>query len=378
MDRHPLLVEEARTTEAFQALRRDWEALVDRCPQATLYQTFDWNESWWSAFRLRKRLRIVVVRRSGQLIGIAPLYVSSHLGTPLRRLAFLGTGCSDYMDLICEKKDASEVWNSVTRHLTHRPGYDMADLQHLASWSVLRNLVEPRIQWGHDRVAHLRSQEPCPYLPLPATWDELAKSMGKKMRSNIGYYDRLLVRDHPTAETKVAGEAEMYQAMTDLFELHQKRWNARLLPGVLGGARTQSFHCEVAKRFLRNGALRMHVTQVEGKTVAALYCYRFRDRYYYYLGGFLPEMAKYSLGTVLTAHAIKQAISEGCIEFDFLRGAEPYKYRWTDQERMNHRLLLPRPRSLRSGALLRLNRLEEYVEHRAKAFAEKRGRKSTV
>jgi CelD/BcsL family acetyltransferase involved in cellulose biosynthesis len=374
MERHPLYVEEARTADAFHALRQEWDALVARCPQATLYQTFDWNEAWWNAFRVRKRLRIIVVRRGPEVLGVLPLYVSPHLGTPLRRLAFLGTGSSDYMDLIVEPSQAMEVWGAIGRHLAHRPGYDLADLQHLSPNSVLRNLLEPRLDAGHDRLAQLRPQEPCPYLALSPTWDEMGQRLGKKMRSNIGYYDRLLSRTFSDAETRLTEPEELDEAMTELFDLHQKRWNARLLPGVLGGARIQSFHREVARRFQEKGALRMHVTRVGGRTVAALYCYRFRDRYYYYLGGFQPDLAKYSLGTVLTAHAIKQAISEGCTEFDFLRGDEDYKYRWTETVRLNYRLLLPRPRSIRSGAMLRLNHLEQYVEHRAKAFAAKRAR----
>jgi CelD/BcsL family acetyltransferase involved in cellulose biosynthesis len=198
--------------------------------------------------------------------------------------------------------------------------------------------------------------------------------LGKKMRSNLSYYDRLLPRTFEKVETRLASPDELPAAMTALFDLHQKRWNVRLLPGVLGGRRTQAFHRLVAERSQARGWLRLHLIRIDGRIVSALYCFRFRERYYYYLGGFDPALGRYSPGTVLTAHAIRQAIAEGCEEFDFLRGAEPYKYRWTPEERVNQRLLMTRPRSLRSRALLQLNRLEHYVEHRAKEFAEQWGR----
>ena len=38
---------------------------------------------------------------------------------------------------------------------------------------------------------------------------------------------------------------------------------------------------------------------------------------------------------ILTAHAIEQAIAEGCREIDFLRGQEPYKYGWGAVDRWN-------------------------------------------
>ena len=78
---------------------------------------------------------------------------------------------------------------------------------------------------------------------------------------------------------------------------------------------------------------------------------------------------------MLTAHAIKQAISEGCTEFDFLRGDEPYKRRWLPESRTNARLLLSHRRSVRSHTMLRLNRLENFVEHKAKAFAARQQKK---
>jgi CelD/BcsL family acetyltransferase involved in cellulose biosynthesis len=226
----------------------------------------------------------------------------------------------------------------------------------------------------------LLPMEPCPYLALPAEWETLTARLGKKMRSNLGYYDRLLFRTFPDAELTLADEANLDAGMTALFALHQSRWNARWLPGVLGNKRVQSFHREVAARFLENGWLRLHLLRAEGELRAALYCFSLSDRTFYYLGGFAPEYSKYSLGTLLTAQAIRQAISENHSEFDFLRGNESYKYRWLPEERINQRILLLRPRrglgELPGRAGFALNRVERYVEHRVKAFAEQQGRKT--
>ena len=57
-----------------------------------------------------------------------------------------------------------------------------------------------------------------------------------------------------------------------------------------------------------------------------LYCFNHGGKGYYYQGGFEPQLARYSPGTVLTAHAIRDAIDRGASEFDFLRGDEPYKH----------------------------------------------------
>jgi CelD/BcsL family acetyltransferase involved in cellulose biosynthesis len=86
--------------------------------------------------------------------------------------------------------------------------------------------------------------------------------------------------------------------------------------------------------------LRLHVLELDGIARAALYCFHKGPRTCYYLGGFEPTLAKLSLGTVLTGRAIRHAIeSDGASEFDFLRGDEPYKYKWGALDRKNARLV---------------------------------------
>lgn len=372
---HPLHIMELRHAEALTGLRDEWNALLEHCERATLYQTWEWNEAWWQMFHRRKRLRLLLLRRGETLVGIVPLYVSRHLGTPLRRLAFLGTGAADYLDVLCREADAPAVYAAMRDYLEQGRGYDMADFQQMRPTALLHEAAQmPAAPETRLKTAET-VQEVCPSLTLPNTYDAFAARLSKSMRYHISRHEKSLRKDFPTISLRLADAAELPHAMTALFDLHQKRWNARLLPGVLGGDRIQAFHRLVAERFAARGWLRLYLAQTEERTLAALYCFRFRERHYYYLGGFAPELGKYSLGTLLMNHAIRAAIAEGCTEFDFLRGNEAYKYRWQPTERPNYRLLLVKPRSLRSRALLELNKLERVVERKAKAFAEQRGRK---
>ncbi|HSV72708.1 MAG TPA: GNAT family N-acetyltransferase [Chthonomonadales bacterium] len=362
-----------RDPEALLRLRDDWDDLLSRSSGSTIYQTWEWNEAWWSVHGRGKRLLLGQFRDEGCLVGLAPLFVGFHLGTPLRRAAFLGTGSSDYLDIIADDAHASAVAEGLIDYLQGARGFDLADLQQLRA-SALMNAGADRCgsNCGSGRRVSLITQEPCPQVPLPATWDDYAARLGKKMRSNVAYAQRRVERDFPSVEMAHATPRDLAEAMSSLFDLHQRRWRSRLLPGVLGGVRVRRFHRLVAERFQARGWLRLHLLRIDGVVRAALHCFRHRDRYYYYLGGFDPDLARYSIGTLLTSRAIQSAIDEGCATFDFLRGAEAYKYRWAPEERFNHRLLLAHPGSLRARAMLNLNHFERLVEARAKAFAERR------
>jgi len=367
---------EVADPNAIAAMRDEWNDLLDRSATPTIYQTWEWNDAWWRSFGSGKRLRLLQVRDNGALVGIAPFYVSRHLKLPLRRLALLGTGPSDYLDIIVQDENRHQIILTVIKYLSSFRGFDLADLQQQRPAShLLGHLDFMEDAANSPGRSVVIEQEPCPYVTLPAHWDEYADSLGKKMRSNLRYHERLLTRSFSNVEITPTNEGRLSADMDAAFTLHQQRWNARLLPGVLLTRRIRDFHMDVARKFLKRGWLRLHTVRLDGRAVASLYCFLFRRRYYYYLGGFAPNLARFSLGTILTARAIKDAIEEKCTEFDFLRGAEPYKYRWQPQEWVNSRLLLFQSNSLRSRLLVGLNRLERAVEHRAKAFAASRGRR---
>jgi CelD/BcsL family acetyltransferase involved in cellulose biosynthesis len=48
----------------------------------------------------------------------------------------------------------------------------------------------------------------------------------------------------------------------------------------------------------------------------------------FYQSGFAPAFARESVGLVMLARAIRQAIAEGAAEFDLLHGDESYKALW--------------------------------------------------
>jgi CelD/BcsL family acetyltransferase involved in cellulose biosynthesis len=104
----------------------------------------------------------------------------------------------------------------------------------------------------------------------------------------------------------------------------------------------QSFHREVARGMLAAASLRMYSMRINDRVVAIFYGFAHHDTVYYYLSGYDPSLEKFSPGTVIVAHAIEQALRDGAKSFDFLRGAEEYKYAWGATDRMNQRRRLIR------------------------------------
>lgn len=304
--------------EELEALAPTWLTLCKKT-NATPFQTPMWLLPWWRNFGSND-LSVIVSRDGDAIDAIAPLYILRGDESDESLGLFLGTGISDYLDVI---GDASLVIDEMSKL-----NCQLWDLQQLQPSSSMLNVALPD---GFSE--NVEDQEACPVLPLGTAFESLGSThFQKKLR----YYRRQLERtgevriETPTAET-------LDELLTALFDLHAARWKRRDLPGVLADDASQQFHRDAARRMLDAGLLRMYATRIDDRIAAVFYGFALNGIVYYYLSGYDPDLEKLSIGTLLVAHAVEQAVRDGATSFDFLRGAEEYKYAWGARDRMNRR-----------------------------------------
>jgi CelD/BcsL family acetyltransferase involved in cellulose biosynthesis len=222
----------------------------------------------------------------------------------------------------------------------------------LAEW-LARNGFRHRIQ--EERV--------CPYLELPATFDAYRAGVSKNTRSLLNRRGRQL-EEAGCELRKLAGRDEVGAFLPRLFELHEARWKQQ---GQTGTFIRPGFK-EFLKEFVANGppGVEPFVWALfeKGQAIAGLLFFRCGDTVVYYQGGWDPSSphARLSPSFALMAKAIAGAIADGCRTFDFLRGDESYKRKFTETSRRTYTLLVAG--GWRSRAYLSLLRLKDAVKRR--------------
>ena len=78
-------------------------------------------------------------------------------------------------------------------------------------------------------------------------------------------------------------------------------------------------------RLLREGQLRLHWLELDGKAAAAEYHLAGAGIVYAYQSGVDPDLLDQEPGRLITMATVRRAIEQGDRAFDFLRGDEPYK-----------------------------------------------------
>jgi CelD/BcsL family acetyltransferase involved in cellulose biosynthesis len=109
----------------------------------------------------------------------------------------------------------------------------------------------------------------------------------------------------------------------------------------------REFHREFTREAQGRGWLRLYLLEVDAAPVAGWYGWRLGNRFSYYQAGFDPAWGRYSVGFLLLAETVREAIAEGASEYDLLLGDEPFKARFATGRRLGRSVLLA-PRVSRS------------------------------
>jgi CelD/BcsL family acetyltransferase involved in cellulose biosynthesis len=102
----------------------------------------------------------------------------------------------------------------------------------------------------------------------------------------------------------------------------------------------EAFFRQMAASLAEAGLLRLGILELDGKPVAQIICFDYNNCIYLYNSGYEPQYVSLSVGLLSKVLAIKDSIERGKQKFDFLKGAEPYKYRLGGQEVPLYRCLI--------------------------------------
>lgn len=322
------------THETFATLRDEWNDLLERSKAKSVFLTWEWLYLWHRHLGQDVELSLIVIRNAaGSLIGIAPFCISRQ-SAGIRALRFMGSLSvgSEYLDVICDPACEKEVAVLVTETLlADRGRWDMLVLSDVLESALVLRVIQGELR-ARKTLLDLAPAQQCPYLSLPDRHDAFLQSLGGETRSALKRRTRKL-----TQMGAEVGRVESAEALTPqletLFGLHGKRWGLRGRTGNLAQQHIREFHLDVARHFLDKGWLWLYSLRLNDAIVASLYTYRYGGKIYYYQSGFDPDWAAISPGFVLMGRCIEDAIGDKLTEFDYLRGLEAYKDRWTRTRR---------------------------------------------
>jgi len=308
--------------QCIAALSRQWEELLAIAPCNRAFASREWyaassnKQSSWSPL-------LVAAFYGKTIMGILPLVIDHEDNT-----VKFPHHAADYNDAIVRNADPNLAAELLSYAFAASRGCRRMVLSKLRPDSCCAQTV-PLFCARSGFQCDWREIDSYRYASLPPSFDAYLNSQSKGFRKDI----RRTMRDLDSNGLAIR-------------EVHPDKFDSSTLPELLitlavarHGANCSFTRTEYVQRFLRdvlpplfrNGHLRVFAI-FEGERVVALdLCMVNHRGLSTWNGGFLPEIEYYSPGSALFAFEIQQAIASGLQEFDFTRGEEAYKHRWTNR-----------------------------------------------
>lgn len=302
-----------------------------------------WCVQWCKNFAPEDKIHVIVgVDNDGKWRGIAPLVVSG------RKLRFMGSGsaCSDYMNLIASQCDFNEFAEAVALQLSREFGpkgklsfVDVFEIEGCGANDRNMDYFCELLQ-VHEFAKHETETEGTWKVRLPESFEQLNGTFSKSMRRKTKAAKKRLAS--PDVQILSANKTNFETSWRTFVDLHQKR---RVSIGQLGCFADQKFETFLKSAIYglmdcqQSDLITINHSSVPVATMLLIYS---DATCMMYQSGLDPKFSSMEPGYQSAMVAIEHAIARDCKFFDFLRGDEPYKARWsTTREPILRRRFIP-------------------------------------
>jgi CelD/BcsL family acetyltransferase involved in cellulose biosynthesis len=311
-----------------------WEALVAETACPTVFLSPWWISAWHEVFGSEARHRVIHVRDGDELVGVAPLL---ELG---ESLVLAGDpDLFDYQDIVAVKGRELEVIQALLDYLVDVPNWKTFDLPSVPGDSPTLQAITTAAEGKGYRVGRTESAV-APAAELPKSWDDFLAALPKKHRHELRRKIRKLEAAGEVRQVIVSEVQGLEEQVEDFLRLMGNTNEEKA--AFLTPDRRQFFH-RLAAEAAKRGALKLSFLELDGSRLAACLIFDFAGVYLLYNSGYDPARSDLSVGLINKAFAVREAIETGRHRFDFLKGAERYKYSLGGQDRAIYRILVTRP-----------------------------------
>ena len=317
--------------ETFDSIEEQWRTLVDESPSASVFSTPVWLRAWWENCSSSEELMLLSFRSEAGVAGIAPLMASENT---LRFMAY--SDVCDYHDFLVQSGGEEPFFQSLVDLFAEGP-WASIELDGLAEDSpTLHWLPSLARERGFD--VERSAEEVSPQIPVASTWEDYLGSLGKKDRHELRRKFRRL-EAAGQASYYAVGSGELTGDVSIFLDLLRSSREDKA--AFLNADRERFFH-GLATAVAAEGLLKLFFLELDGVRVAGSLCFDFNGAYYLYNSGYDRDYAALSVGLLLKAACLRDAIERKKGRFDLLRGPETYKYHLGAKDHWLYKLVIRR------------------------------------
>jgi CelD/BcsL family acetyltransferase involved in cellulose biosynthesis len=341
----------------------NWDKLLDKAHYSTVFMLSDWIKTWWKHYNDGK-LCIISIYDKKKLIFFSATYIK--IKKNIRVLKFISTHDSDYQNFFIDQNyDIKNICFEFLKYLKKNRFWDVVDFQNMQGdvkqTKIFIDLVKKMFLFNH-----ISRQCKCVYIKDFSQKEKVINQIDSKLLSQVKKKSKKLKNKDIILETC---SKNVNCCLCDFLKLREERWSNDKISK--NNDLQRKYFNELTNKLLKKGVVTLCGYKKENNYVAISYIMKYSNKVYNYMHVFDKNYSKLSLGSILMYDSIEITMDKNYIEYDLLRGDEPYKYKWASGTRCNHRIVFANKNLL--GILYTITfKTNQYLKKLKKVFSIKK------
>ena len=332
------LIEEVRGFSSFLGLEKEWNSVLQKSENDSIFLRHEWFRSWWEAYGAEKELLILLIKENGELLGICPFMISKgHFrGFPIKKISFIENDETPRLNMIYIK-GRNEIVGTIIGYL----------LQKVKEWNIL---ILNKIPVDSESYAMI--QKVCrenklfffnktswqsPFLKIETDWNTFYKNTSQRLKKRLRYNNNQLKKLGDIEISQIDGREK---DLEDVFSIGRSSWKNKIDKSISSTEENKKFFSSLTATADTKGWLYVWMMKANGKPVAFEYDLQYKGKVHALRSEFDEEYASYSPGAVLENFIIKSIFENGFKEYDMGGSADEYKKHWTTSIREHVNILV--------------------------------------
>lgn len=319
-----ITIRHIRNLEEFKSLREPWEHLTNQREIKTVFLTWEWLFAWWKVHCEGRELWLVTAWQGNELVGIAPLMLSTEKKYRLhyRLLQSLGAPNIDESDFLTSNDDPAVLGALCDYFLQNKKYWDAIKLHEFRSNRASTNIIKDI--FSKNKLINDVQINDHYHIPISGPWDVYLKTLSKNMRQNL---ERRLRRTKEMGQLTLEhykGQNVNWEHFEAIFRINK----SGAFPEKYESETERLFHHELFETMRSKGLIEIVFVSLDGEQIAFEYGFNVEGRFEDWRTGYNKDFSKQAIGKILLYLLLQDLFKDGYSDFDFLRGEYEHKHDW--------------------------------------------------
>lgn len=314
----------------------DWDALVLKMREPTIYHSYDWTRIWMEHFAPDCSPHLIAIRDGGRLVGLLPMIKRQQRLKFFRRLRFMPISSASlpapqYLGPICAPENEDHFADIFAYLFLQNIGVDAVFFENFLPGQAAEKVVDCLARRTPRGRVTRWTGETTYWVPLANTFDEFWQTLPRKLKKNIVSARNRFAATEGARIELVTGIDACRLAITAFRNHSIARLGEQGIDSTLADERMCKFFLELTRVCFDTDRGIYLAAFLAEKCIGTIFALRMGPYLCYYNGSFDPEYSSLSPGTLLIDALCKEAIARGHRKLDMLAGFGEYKHRWAGE-----------------------------------------------